>query len=329
MKKVNFIKKLIRPLKSRYQTCKYLKKEFTFTNKYYGAYNTCKDSEKWRYSIIIQVHIIEKGLSLKDCRPGFGIPKAIALLDSCYKYYKIYEDVETLSFVLSVIKKYIEFNRQNGIETKEIIQKYTSLVSFIEKKDCPTILGGDKLVFRKDVEKAIAIPYFDFVKSRHSIRTFSDKKINKSMLEKALEIAAYTPSACNRQPWGAHIFTNKENIIKILDIQTGARQFKEMVGALIIVTSTRKAFYGGEYNQWLVNGGMYAMSLIHAIHSVGLGCIPLNLGIPNDRIKQIWQIGKIDDSEVPIVLLAVGHLPDEFKVATSYRFPIKNYVTFD
>ena len=326
----SIIKKLFRPLKWRYMAFKLLTPEYRTLLKEYGAINTDSDMRKYKFLIIKEVHVIEKGLSLKDCRPGFGVPKVISILDMLSDYYDKYKDQEMLVFTLSIIKRYMEFNEAENALDANIKAMYQKLEPKVQSWEAnKNLCGGEVYLTKEENQKAIDILYFDFVKSRHSVRTFTNESVSRDLLEKALEIASYTPSACNRQPWGAHVFTQKQNIIDILDIKTGARQFKDMVGAIIIVTSTRKAFFADENNQWYINGGMYSMSLMYALHSVGLGCIPLNLGIPEDRLKKIWKLGNIASDEAPIVLLAVGHLPDAFKAAQSCRFPISDYTTFD
>lgn len=326
------LKQVLRPIYWRLQTIKLLAPEYKRLLKHYGGINAFSDKQKIKFLIIKEVHVIEKGLSLKDCRVGFGVPKVLEVIDKLERYLDLYDDQELLVFTLSIIKRYIEFNKANDENAldEQIEKRYHALESKVHSwSENESLCGGELYLTKQDIERAVNIPYFDFVKSRHSIRTFTGQPVSVDLLKKALEIASYTPSACNRQPWGAHVFTQKENIIKILDLQTGARQFKEMVGALIIVTSSYKAFFGGENNQWFVNGGMYSMSLMYALHSLGLGCIPLNLGIPQERLDKIWNICKIDPSEAPIVLIAIGHLPDSFKVAHSCRFSISDYSTFD
>lgn len=324
------IKKFLRPLKWRYMALKLLVPDYRILLNEYGSINPDSDKDKYKFLIVKEVHVIEKGLSLKDCRPGFGVPKVVSILDMLSKYYDKYEDQEILVFTLSIIKRYIEFNESENALDVNIKVMYQNLESKIKSWDAyKNLLGGEIYLTKAETMKATDIPYFNFVKSRHSVRSFTNEPVSKELLTKALEIASYTPSACNRQPWGVHVFTQKKNIIDILDIQTGARQFKDMVGALIVVTSTRKAFFSGENNQWYVNGGMYSMSLMYALHSVGLGCIPLNLGISDDKLKKMWKLGNIKSDEAPIVLLAVGHLPDTFKATRSCRFSIFDYTTFD
>jgi hypothetical protein len=64
---------------------------------------------------------------------------------------------------------------------------------------------------------------------------------------------------------------------------------------------------------------MFAMSLIYALHSLGLGTCCLNWSVEQDADLRLRSVAQIAPSENVIMLLAVGHLPDELAVACSPR----------
>ena len=41
----------------------------------------------------------------------------------------------------------------------------------------------------------------EFLRSRYSVRKFTDQPVPKELLERLLETATWAPSAHNRQPW--------------------------------------------------------------------------------------------------------------------------------
>jgi len=47
------------------------------------------------------------------------------------------------------------------------------------------------------------------IKSRRSVRSYTDQKIPKKILEEILEAARFAPSALNKQPWKFIVITNK------------------------------------------------------------------------------------------------------------------------
>ena len=295
-----------------------------------ASFDTHNNQKKFKAMLIMQSHIIEKGLSLKDTRTGFGIPKIKKLLQELALYENKYHDHETLYFVLSIVEAYIAFNLKQGETNADIIKMYEELKSHLKGEEIyPHLCGGTLQLSKKDILSQSSIDYEGFVKSRHSIRQFTGEDVPIDLIQKALSIAEYTPSACNRQPWSNYVFTKKDNIIKILDIQTGARQFKNDVSCLILITATHNAFGASEYHQAYVNGGLYAMNLMFSLHAMGLGVIPLNLGIGSKGIKELSSVCGLEPSDTPIMLLAVGQIPDHLEVAKSCRFSYTEYSKFD
>lgn len=313
-------------LSSRIKIIPYLYNEYKYLISHLGSNDSFNNKEKFKALIIKNAHVVEKGLSLKDTKIGFGESKLISLLEYTKQYFLKYSDYETLYFVYPIVSSYIEFNRLNGVENNVILSLFNELEHYIDKStDLKKLRGGVKRVYKKDILLNSSIPYEFFVKCRYSIRNFTGKSIDFKLIDKALEIAEYTPSACNRQPWHNHIFLDKKKIIEILDFQTGARQFKNDLACVILVTSSVNPFSISEYHQHYVNGGLYAMNLIFALHSLGLGTVPLNMGLDYKKLKRLKDYCEIRGNEVPIMMIGVGDISDDFYVAESKRFPYTGY----
>ena len=57
-----------------------------------------------------------------------------------------------------------------------------------------------------------------FSSSRSSIRNFSNEDIPIEQIYRALDLSRNCPSACNRQSWRVHVYQEKDQIQKILDV---------------------------------------------------------------------------------------------------------------
>lgn len=68
---------------------------------------------------------------------------------------------------------------------------------------------------------------------------------------------------------------------------------------------------------------MFSMSLVYGLHSLGLGTCYLNWSVKNKQDKELKMIAGIPDSDLVIMMITVGYLPEEFKVAQSPRKPLK------
>lgn len=286
--------------------------------KYNASINTDNDVEKMQYTLLRENHTIEKGLSLRNPRKGFGQQKILNLLDRLNLYLCKYgeKDKNFLYYPLGTIKHYISYTKSNGVEIPAIEEKYKSLVDksgLIDIKE----QGGIVQITQNDILKQCNTNFKSLLMSRHSIRYFSKEDVAKDAIDQALKLAQRTPSACNRQGWHTHVFQGEKSI-NLIKWQGGCHGFEDEIRTSILVTANLKAFLYYEIHQSYVDGGLYAMNLINALHSLGLGTIPLSCGFTHSKLKELNHFN-IPENEVPIVIIGIGNLLDKFNVAISKR----------
>jgi nitroreductase len=173
---------------------------------------------------------------------------------------------------------------------------------------------------RERVHAAAKRDLEDFFFSRHSIRQFAPGAVEQSLIEHAAYLAQRTPSVCNRQAWRIHVLDDLLMREKALQLQGGNRGFgAEADKALIVTCQVGHYLKIGERNQAWVDGGMFAMSLVYALHSLGLGTCCLNWGKDRVEDRRAHKILGIPDDEIIIMFMLVGHLPERFAVAASAR----------
>jgi nitroreductase len=309
----------------RWNTFRTVYHEYFILIKHLGSNERINNKDKERAFLLMELHTIEKGLSLKDIKIGFGQPKVKHILKLAAEFISKYQDYSILNYVLPPISEYINFHKEhNFLLGADIESEYNSLIS---KKDInhKEYGGGTIEVTKKDILNAGNIDFEKFSKFRFSIRNFTGKEIPREKIYKALQMAQKTPSPCNRQPWRNYVVFNRELIDKVISVQQGGRQFKNDLDCIIVVTSGYHNFFGTEYHQAHVSGGMYAMSLIYALHSQGLGTVPLNLGISRQKLIEIHRLLGISYGNAPIMIVGVGDIADNLKVAYAERFDYKDY----
>lgn len=297
------------------------------TSKYNASHHTDSDMEKMQYTILRENHVIEKGMSMRNPRKGFGQEKVRKLLVRLKKYNELYGkyDQKFLQYPLSTIFSYIKYTEASGVNIDYIKELFEQIKTGLPSLNLK-IQAGVQVVKKEDIIDKCNKDFKSLLYSRHSIRYFSDTPIEKELICKALELAQRTPSACNRQGWKTHVFQGEKSI-ELVKWQGGCKGFEDELKYSILVTANLKAFLSYEVHQAYVDGGLYAMNLINAIHSLGLGCIPLSCGFNSPKLQKLKDFN-IPENEVPIVLIAFGNLMDEFKIAISTRKPIDATNTF-
>lgn len=284
--------------------------------KYSFDHNHIKDKTNFDFYLTKQYHIIEKGLALPQPRLEFGQEVIRNLIKKGTEYYTVYGETELIKSVSACLKEYLNFNTENNIDTTN--QYYTKIKDFIKMVQ-PNDLGGTKKISKKDINNAINFDFELFLQTRTSVRNFSTKNIDLTIIKKSINQAKLAPSVCNRQGWKAHVYTDLAKIKTLLNLQNGNRGFTSSINKLIIITGNLKAFTKLESNQIYVDGGLFSMNVLLALHANGLGTIALNTCLPYVTENKIKDIAEIEKFEKLIMMIAVGHIKDDFKVALSNR----------
>lgn len=154
----------------------------------------------------------------------------------------------------------------------------------------------------------------DFFSSRFSLRDFaSDLTLSAETIRKIASIASSTPSVCNRQTGRLHFYQEPTLIETILNEQQGSNGFKESISNLCIVTVKTSLFTGPrERNQRWIDGGLYAMTTVWGMHSLGLGTCMLNWSRFSNETSRLRRIANIPVDEDVICLIAFGYPADKF-----------------
>jgi nitroreductase len=182
---------------------------------------------------------------------------------------------------------------------------------------------------REEVWKKAKIDYEGFVMCRHSVRNFSSEPVPEDAIKRAVRMAQKAPSACNRQGSRVHIYSLRHDLDKILGMQSGNRGFGHLASHIAIITVDLRCFADGvERHQAWVDGGLFAMSFIFALHSLGYGSCALNWSVEEQTDRELRNFTKVEDFEEIILLLAIGSLPDKFKVAASVRKSLEDVLRF-
>jgi len=284
--------------------------------------NLRDDKEQIEFYLTKHYHIIEKGLALPKPRVAFGQPKINDLIEKSQNYIKLYGTSPLIHSIQKMLRDYLDFNHRNNADLPKKFED--KVICFSKDLGCGGE-GGVRVLKKSEIQNLSAEDFTTFVKNRTSVRDFSPIPVDYNLITSAVNIAKYSPSVCNRQGWVVHYYSDKALIGNILSYQNGNVGFTESIDKLIIVTGNIKAFTRYESNQLFIDGGLFSMSLMFALHAVGLGACPLNTCFPFFSENKVKEVADIPKSERLIMMLAVGNLKEEFLVAYSSRNEIDNF----
>lgn len=262
-------------------------------------------------------HVIEKGLTMPTPRLGFGKERIELIIDLCSKYLDADFPVCNPRFIhaIGVLNEYILFHKNRNFELSEnLIKKINDISKKVSIYETTKQMDVTNEEFFKDVESS----FLHFSRSRHTVRDYSDKEIPITILHECINIAQTSPSACNRQPNRVYIVKDKQKIESILQLQNGNRGFGYLANNILIITSDLAVFRDtAERNDAFLNAGMYAMTLMNALHFYKIGSCALNWSVsPQKDILLHKEIG-ISRNERICLIISCGYPPQNFKVALS------------
>jgi len=286
------------------------------------------EAEKVKRDLTLAYHIVEKGLTMPVPRPGFGKPVVLGLINTVLKYQKLSLPTNEMEFrqSVSVLKEYKEFHEQINFQLdKEVVEKFELLENLFKK-----VVGLKQIkISREDYFHDKDQPFDLFCRSRYSVRNFTSQEIPLPVLYDCIELAQKSPSFCNRQPNRVHIVKSPGKKKQILEIQNGNRGFGHLAETLIVITSvisTTKDIH--ERNENHLNGGLFIMTLLNALHFNSIGACSLNWSVSNDKDLKLREILDIPENEVALMIIACGYVPDNFSIASSPRKSAKE-ITVD
>ncbi|MEO9494331.1 MAG: nitroreductase family protein [Vibrio splendidus] len=291
----------------------------------YGGWKVnLKMKEQRNYYSAKVYHSLEKSMSFTRNRPDSGWGNALFLVE-VLEYAKKYNNVGYHDLRgYDVLKKFIEHNdgQTKSNISKQVRQRFNTLNGYFESNNEPS---GIIVMSENDLRKGILSQPGEFFNSRYSVREFSGTKVCRDKLNAAISLSLKTPSACNRQPWHVYHISESKKIQEALAHQSGNRGFNDKIQDLLVICSDIRAFNPGSerYQHW-IDGGMYSMSLVYTLHSMGIASCCLNWSHQGKHdLAFRKEFAEISPSHTIIMMLAIGEPQESNKLCISPRRPIE------
>ena len=133
----------------------------------------------------------------------------------------------------------------------------------------------------------------------------------RDVVDRAVRVAAYSPSACNRQPFSFRLFDDPAAVREIAGIAMGTRGFSDQFPGLggagwggCGPTRTR-----GTGTSIYIDASLAAMAFQFALEVQGVGSCCINWPDVRDRDERIGRVMGLEPDERVVMLVSYGH-PD-------------------
>lgn len=270
--------------------------------------------------LIFHAHSLEKGLSHRDMRLGFGAAALQQLAQTMRVYVDRNFSRDGLAFQnsLSVVQAYMEAHEVRGERPLHLEPLFGSFLE--DAKNANSNIGGVTVVNRPSNQESHA-SFEEVFLRRTSVREYARTEVKLEKITSAIDIATKAPSVCNRQPARVRIFTNSEAISEILKLQGGFTGYATPPALLLISVDQAAYLSPTERNQGFIDGGAFAMALLLCLENERLASCALNTMFDTKLEKRVRALAEVPDNESLIMFIAVGNFLEDVLAPKSFRFP--------
>ena len=271
------------------------------------------------YSLRRNVHRIEKGLLMRPRRNVFATRFIEETLNSFIfllqeNNFKV--DNSQLKWAFDVLKEYFNIvGKHPVIDVQKA--RFTDL-----KIDDSLKQDTRSIPYKRELNQEIVSleQLRSLSELRRSVRWFTDESVDREKVDKAIEVATLSPSACNRQPFRFQIFDDKSSLKKIVKLPSGTAGFAENIPALVAVIGDLSAYpFERDRHLIYIDSSLSVMPFLYALEVQGISSCVLNWPDIEKKEKQLEKLIKIEDYERVIMFIAIGTPDPDGLVAFSRK----------
>jgi nitroreductase len=249
----------------------------------------------------------------------------IDLLEAELKYANHEKDFSFINGINSLREYKKTYEKHKWTNEKE----YKIVSDFLKKYEkIGEQRTGVYILTKEELRKDYKIDYKKFIKSRHSTRNYKNEVLKPEDIKEAIEMAKYSPSACNRQYIKVHYYPKgkmRQNVIKYSLGKGGL--YMQGVNTFIITFDVNGLDGAGERNQGYFNAGLFATNLVNAFHSLGIGTCFIQFANSVKEEEDLKKLNDIPSHERIAVILYAGYYDEKSIFAVSPRKDFEEYFT--
>ena len=187
--------------------------------------------------------------------------------------------------------------------------------------------------YPRDLSREPQVAYDDLLAlswRRRSVRWFRPDPVPRALIQKAADVAALSPSACNRQPFYFHVFDDPALLEEVARLPGGTAGFAQQFPAVVAIVGELRNYYG-ERDRHLVyvDASLAAMSFVYAAETLGLGTCCINWPDIERDERRADEVLRLAPDQRPVMFLAVGYPDPEGMVAYSQKKPFEEIARFN
>jgi nitroreductase len=270
-----------------------------------------------QYLLRRNIHGLEKGILMRPRREIFGLDYIEETVNS-YKNAVLNEDISNpleLQWSHDVLSEYFRVVGRHPI-VENARSRFVSIRYGVE-------IDSLRIPYKRDSTFSTSITYeqlLELARIRKSIRWYLQKPVPRDIIDQAIILASFSPSACNRQPYEFRIFDDPELIQKISSLPGGTKGFHHNLPVIVVMVGKLRAYFSERDRHLIyIDASLASMAFMLALETLGLSSCPLNWPDVDRAENQIIKYLNLDPDERVIMLIALGYPDPDGMVAYSQK----------
>ncbi|KIP87872.1 hypothetical protein RU08_26285 [Pseudomonas fulva] len=281
-------------------------------------------AEPVNYFLRRAVHRIEKGLIMQPRREVFALDYIGDTVDSYIASLNGNVDRDEVSWAHDVLAEYFTVTGEHPVINRAR-EKFARLERPVSSPGSLRNPDTERVPFAADVSTP-SVDYTAMRKlsmKRRSVRWYQDRPVPREVIDKAVEVAVQSPSACNRQPYRFLIFDDAASVAQASRLPMGVAGFDHNFPAIVAVVGRLRAYpHVRDRHVIYIDGALAAMSFMFALETQGVSSCSINWPDIPEREQAAAKLLKLDPDERIVMFISLGYAADTGLVPYSQKLSL-------
>ncbi|MEO5885720.1 MAG: nitroreductase family protein [Candidatus Limnocylindrales bacterium] len=281
------------------------------------------------YLLRRNIHMLEKGLVMRPRRPVF----ALEYIASTVRTYGAMRDLHAdapdavdraqLHWAHDVLATY--FAVAGPHRTIDKVRARWDAIAPLPAGPEPDP-AEQATPYHRDLDGPPPVDYsalLALAQRRRSVRWYLPTPVPREHIDQALEVAALSPSACNRQPFEFRIFDDPAMVARVAAVPKGTRGFGQGFPAFAVVVGRMAAFFSERDRHLIyIDGALASMSFVLALETLGLSSCCINWADEAEQEREMSRLLGLAPDERPVMCISFGYPDPDGMVPYSEKRPL-------
>lgn len=147
----------------------------------------------------------------------------------------------------------------------------------------------------------------DVIHRRSSIRSYTDRPVDRELLETLVRAGMAAPSAMNKQPWQFIIVQDRDILNGFGEELQTSRMAARAAAAILVCGDMTKAGEGWLQEYWIQDCSAASQNILLTATELGLGAVWTSIYPAENRIETARRLLDLPEHIVPLNIIPIGY----------------------